>query len=71
MRDAAHKILYTVVNSNTMNGFTGESSIIVVTPAWEIAVPVVTRVAMTLFIWSAAAFCIVWTINFVKERGRR
>ncbi len=71
MRDAAHKILYTVVNSNTMNGFTGESSIIVVTPAWEIAVPVVTRVAMTLFIWSAAAFCIVWIINFVKERGRR
>lgn len=71
MRDAAHKILYTVVNSNTMNGLTGESSIIVVTPAWEIAVPVVTRVAMTLFIWSAAAFCIVWIINFVKERGRR
>ena len=71
MRDAAHKILYTVVNSNTMNGFTGESSIIVVTPAWEIAVPVVTRVAMTLFIWSAAAFCIVWIINFVKERGRQ
>lgn len=71
MRDAAHKILYTVVNSNTMNGFTGESSITVVTPAWEIAVPVVTRVAMTLFIWSAAAFCIVWIINFVKERGRR
>lgn len=71
MRDAAHKILYTVVNSNTMNGFTGESSIIVVTPAWEIAVPVVTRVAMTLFIWSAAAFCIVWIINFVKERVRR
>ena len=71
MRDAAHKILYTVVNSNTMNGLTGESSIIVVTPAWEIAVPVVTRVAMTLFIWSAAAFCIVWIINFVKERGRQ
>lgn len=67
MRDAAHKILYTVANSNAMNGFTGESSITVVTPVWETMLPVVTRVALTVFIWCAAGFAVVWTIGFVKD----
>lgn len=65
MRDASKKVLYTVVNSNTMNGITGDTQIKVVTPAWEIAVPVVTRVLLTLMIWSAVGYAAVWTFGFV------
>ncbi len=67
MRDASKKILYTVVNSNTMNGFTGDTEIKVITPAWETAVPVITRVLLTLLIWSAVGFAAVWSIGFVCE----
>lgn len=34
MRDAAHRILYTVVHSNAMNGITSGTRIITFTPAW-------------------------------------
>lgn len=37
MRQATHRILYTVANSNAMNGFTGETTIVAVTPWWQIA----------------------------------
>ncbi len=60
MRAAAKNILYTVVNSNAMNGITGDMSFSSITPAWQTAVPVVTRVAMTLFIWSAVLFGLWW-----------
>lgn len=67
MRDASKKILYTVVNSNTMNGFTGDTQVTVITPAWETAVPIVTRVLMALLIWSAVGFGIVWIIGFALD----
>lgn len=48
-----------------MNGFTGDTQIKVITPAWEIAVPVVMRVLLALFVWSAVGFGVVWIIEFV------
>lgn len=68
MRDAAHSILYTIANSNAMNGLDGDSSTKEITPTWEIVVPVLTRVTMTLFIWSALAYAIVWSLDFFNGR---
>ncbi len=60
MRTAVKNILYTVVNSNSMNGVTGDSSFSTVVPAWELAVPIVTRVSVTVFVWAAVVYAIVW-----------
>lgn len=38
MRDALHRILYTVANSNAMNGLSSADRMEVVTPLWQIAV---------------------------------
>ena len=37
MRQATHRILYTVANSNAMNGFTANTKIVRVTPWWKTA----------------------------------
>ena len=37
MREATHRILYTVANSNAMNGFTADTKIVGVTPWWKTA----------------------------------
>ena len=65
MRDATKKILYTVVNSNTMNGFTGDTTVTNITPAWEIAVPVVTRVLLAVFIWCAVGYALSFVADAV------
>lgn len=67
MREAAHNILYTVVNSNAMNGIDGDFSTKSVTPAWKIAMPIMTRVALTIFIWCALAFVVVYVIDVAKD----
>lgn len=72
MRDATKKVLYTIVNSNTMNGFTGDTSVTNIVPAWEIAVPVVTRVMLALFIWSAVGYGIMYLAGlFIENRAER
>ncbi len=72
MRSAAKNILYTVVNSNAMNGVSGDTSFSTITPMWEKLVPVITRVSITLFVWCAVAFGAVWIAITVKEcRSRR
>lgn len=67
MRESAHTILYTVVNSIAMNGVDGDSSFNPVTPAWQIAVPVVTRVMLALFIWSTVAFAVSIAAGFIGD----
>ena len=37
MRQASHRILYTVANSHAMNGFDEDTQIVAVTPWWQIA----------------------------------
>ena len=67
MRDAIKNVLYTVVNSNAMNGVTGDTSYQTITPLWEKLVPVVQRVTMTLLAWAGAAFVIVFIFDFSKR----
>jgi beta-glucosidase len=38
MREAMHNILYTVVNSNAMNGWTSDTHIAPNTPWWQLAI---------------------------------
>lgn len=76
MRDAAKKVLYTVVNSNTMNGFTGDTTVTNITPAWEIAIPVVTRVLLALFVWSAVGYGLLFVTeavvnSFAKRKSEK
>ncbi len=49
MRESAHRILYTVVHSNAMNGITSSTRIIVITPGWVTAVRAVQITAGVLF----------------------
>ena len=52
MREATHRILYTVANSNAMNGFTEETEIVNVTPWWQTALVVLQVVVAVLFLGS-------------------
>lgn len=67
MRDAVKNTLYTVVNSNAMNGVTGDTSYQTITPLWEKLVPVVTRVIFTVLIWSAGFFVVIFIYDGVKK----
>lgn len=68
MRDATKKILYTVVNSNAMNGFSTASEVSAVTPVWQIAVPVVTRISIALLVLVSVGYALLWTVNFMADR---
>lgn len=70
MRSAAKSILYTIVNSNAMNGIDGDSSFKIITPLWEKMIPVLTRVFLTLFIWSAVAYVVITIVTVVKQIGK-
>lgn len=67
MRTATKNILYTVVNSNAMNGITGNSSFYTVVPMWEKLLPMFDRVIETSFIWSAALYGGSLLIEFLKK----
>lgn len=66
MRAAVKNIIYTVANSNAMNGLTGNSSFITITPAWQTMMPVVSRVISTLFIWSSVFYGLDWIVELFK-----
>lgn len=67
MRKSAKNVLYTVVNCNAMNGITGDTSFKVITPVWELSVPVVIRVTEVCFIWSTVLFLGVWVLDSIKK----
>lgn len=52
MRQATHRILYTVANSNAMNGFTDKTEIVKVIPWWKTALVVLDVVLAVLCIGS-------------------
>jgi beta-glucosidase len=54
MREAMHHILYTVVNSNAMNGWTDESYLTDNTPWWEMALNIVRVATAVLAVVSIA-----------------
>ena len=66
MRESAHRILYTVAQSNAMNGKTASTKIIPLTPAWIKAIDGVTIAAGVLFGLSAAGLITVLCLNKFK-----
>ena len=53
MRQASHRILYTVANSNAMNGFDADTRIVAVTPWWQTALVALMVVLAVLTVVSA------------------
>lgn len=66
MRESAHRILYTVVHSNAMNGITSNTRIIVLTPTWQTAMNALMAVFTTLFTLSAVAL-VLWVTFCVAD----
>ena len=60
MRQSLKNVLYSVVNSNSMNGITGDTSFKTIVPTWEKVVPICARVSTVIFGWSAALFAAAW-----------
>ena len=52
MRESCHRILYTVANSNAMNGMSTATKIVSVMPWWQIALYVLDVVTVVLFVAS-------------------
>lgn len=68
MRDAAKRVLYSVSQSNAMNGYTSSTRIIRVTPPWEIVLTAVTAVCGVLFGLSVCA-CVAFPVTeFILRR---
>ena len=63
MREAAKHVLYTIVNSNAMNGITSDSSFEIITPVWETVVSIAPRVMAVLCGWCGVGFLLFWGIN--------
>lgn len=68
MREAAHRILYTVVHSNAMNGITSSTKIVVVTPAWVTAVRVAQIVCGVIFGLSLAFLTVALYFYYSEKR---
>lgn len=71
MRTSVKYVLYTVVNSNAMNGITGDTSFRTITPAWEIAMSVLPRVALTIMIWCAVIYLGTFVYNAIVSRKKK
>ena len=69
MRSAAKNILYSVVNSNAMNGISGDTVITTVTPTWQLALSVATRVSRVVFYWGIG-LCALSFVNDVVLKKR-
>ena len=71
MRTSVKYVLYTVVNSNAMNGITGDTSFRTITPAWEIAMSVLPRVMLTIMIWCAVIYVATFVYNAIITSKNR
>lgn len=63
MREATHKILYTVVNSNAMNGWSSADRLEVITPWWQLAAWTLCGVLAVLTV-----LCVVMLVKAVKKK---
>lgn len=65
MRQATHRILYTVANSNAMNGFTDETEIVAVTPWWQIAL-----IALVVVVAVLTVVCVIFLVkSIIRKRA--
>jgi len=69
MRDAMHKILFTVVNSNAMNGWTSQTRIVPNTPWWQMAI--YGLIALFALLTAGSIFVLVKQIKLKKEQTSR
>ena len=63
MREATHKILYTVVNSNAMNGWSSADRLEVIVPWWKMAAWALCAVLAVLTV-----VCIVLLNKAIKKK---
>lgn len=68
MREEAHRILYVVVNSIAMNGYSASTRFVTITPTW-INVLEGARSGISISFYMAAAFFVV--ISIIKEIKKR
>lgn len=71
MRESAHRILYTVVQSNAMNGKTASTRYIPLTPTWVTLLDGVTITAGVLFGVSAALLVVMLCLNKFKPADKK
>lgn len=71
MRTSVKYVLYTVVNSNAMNGITGDTSFKTITPAWETAMSVLPRVVLTIMIWCAVIYLGTFVYNAIVSGKKK
>ena len=65
MRESCHRIMYTVIHSNAMNGMTPSTRIIKVTPWWKsllLAIEIIMGIA-------AGAFIVLFVLTFVLKKS--
>lgn len=65
MRQATHRILYTVANSNAMNGFNAETEIVAVTPWWQTAL-----YAVDTLVAVGCVACVVMLVRAVLRKNK-
>ena len=63
MRGAMHRILYTVVNSNAMNGWTEDTRVVAATPWWKTAI-----LALNVVTAALAAFSIYKLVMAMRAK---
>ncbi len=69
MRSAMHKIMYTVVNSNAMNGWTADTYVAPNTPIWQVGIYALMGVSGILA--AACAFMLVKNIMLRKAQKNK
>ncbi|MBO5328243.1 MAG: glycoside hydrolase family 3 C-terminal domain-containing protein [Clostridia bacterium] len=67
MRESAHRILYTVVHSNAMNGWDSNTEIVVLTPWWKHALTAVQIAVGTVFGLSVLAYAALEVLPKFKK----
>ena len=67
MREAMHNILYTVVNSNAMNGWTAETRIVPNTPWWQLAIYAL--IAVTALLTIGSGYMLFKNKKLAKEQN--
>ncbi len=70
MREAAHRILFTVAQSNAMNGFDSDTIVKLVTPWWQTALIALNTAFGILAGAGVAGYIAVWCIEFFGGRRK-
>lgn len=68
MRESAHRILYTVVHSATMNGISSSAKIITITPDWILWLNFGTQTATAFCIASWVVLASIYAFPFVSDK---